>query len=548
MSTVVTEPEVVEHAEPEHDPSVPDTTLLEDKMPDWFRTPASFAGFAVLVTLPFVLFNYFPIAHTDLWGHLSYGRHIWQTGALPTTEPLMPLSKGVTMIDTAWLTQLMGFGAFSVAGKAAITFLNGLGVALAVGFLIKRIYSRTRSPMLATATMFLFLWLSWEQLLIVRPQLVGLVFFTATLSCLTRRRWSPVMWVTIPAMYALWANMHGSFVMGLGLLGCFTLGRAFDVLCRTGQVKSLFGDSRLRRLLLVTQLSAAATLLNPYGLAIYPEILTFSRNANIQEIFEWFPLNLRMNQGQVAVVAALLLFVAYRVSPRRASASEVLALSVFGIGMLWSSRLILWWAPLAAYYLALHVGAAIQQWKAKHATHDSRGAEHVTESSDDGDGRASLWTLVGGFVFMIGLEMSHVGGILMDMALRKDPSKRIEQVTVSKLTPVMATKYLREHPPQGLVFNSYEYGDYLLWAGPPGMQVFLNSHAHLVPEDVWQDYRTIADMSSAWSSYLDRYGINTVVLDHVVRGGLIQRMYEDAGWRRVFNDNVAAVFVRRKPI
>jgi hypothetical protein len=543
MSTVVTEPEVVEQPEPEHDPSVPDEALLEDKMPEWFRTPASFAGFAVLLSMTFVLFNYLPLSHTDLWGHLSYGRHIWQAEALPTTAPLLPLSEGIAFVDTAWLTQLMGFGAFTLAGKAGLSFLNGLGVALAVGFLIKRIYARTQSPMLAVTTFFLFMWISWQQLLVIRPQLAGLVFFTATFSCLARRKWSPVMWAAIPLMFALWANMHGSFIVGLGLLTCFTVGRVFDVLRRTGKVKALFGDSRLRRFLLVTQLSAAATLLNPYGLAVYPEILTFGQNVNLQDIIEWHPLNLRMFQGQAAAVAALLLFIAYRVSPRRASAGEVLALTVFGMAMLWSSRLILWWAPLAAYYFAIHAGAALSKWQ------PARPVQPATEEEPEmGSNRASLWTLVGCFVFFIGFEMSHVGGALMDKAFKKDPNKRLERVAVSHMTPVLAAEYLKENPPKGLVFNTYEQGDYLMWAGPPGMQLFLNSHAHLVPEHVWADYMGITRMSSGWSAQLDRYGVNTVILDFQVRESMIRRLSENKDWRRVYSDGVAAVFKRRKPI
>jgi hypothetical protein len=544
MSTVVTEPEVLEQPDSEHDPSVADGALLEDKMPEWFRTPPSFAGFAFLLSVTFVVFNILPLNHTDLWGHLSYGRHIWQTEALPTTEPLMPLSEGISFVDTAWLSQLLGFGAFSLAGKAGLTFLNGLGVALAVGFLVQRIYSRTKSPMLAVTTFFLFMWISWQQLLVIRPQLAGLVFFTATFSCLTRRRWSPVMWAALPAMFALWANMHGSFMVGLGLLACFTMGRAIDVLRRTGKVKALFGDTRLRRFLLVSQLCAVATLLNPYGLAVYPEILTIGQNVNLQDIIEWHPLNLRMFQGQAAAAATLLLFVVYRVSPRRASTGEVLALAVFGIAMLWSSRLIVWWAPLAAYYFAIHAGAILSKWNSPHP----QLAHEESEDADENTGRASLWTLVGCFVLFIGFELSHVGGALMDKAFKRDPSKRLEKIAVTSMTPVLATKYLRENPPEGLIFNTYEQGDYLLWAGPPGMKVFLNSHAHLVPEHVWADYMGITRMSSGWSAQLDRYGVNTVVLDFRVRENMIRRLSDDEDWRRVYSDAVAAVFKRKKPI
>ena len=59
---------------------------------------------------------------------------------------------------------------------------------------------------------------------------------------------------------------------------------------------------------------------------------------------------------------------------------------------------------------------------------------------------------------------------------------------LSRETPVAAVAYLQSHPPQGQVFNTFEWGDYLLWAGPESVEVFVASHVHLVPVDVWQDY------------------------------------------------------------
>ena len=60
MSTAVSEPPVTE-PEYEHDPSIPDVSLLEDKMPDWFRTPKHACGFALLVGVAYWFFAMMPI-------------------------------------------------------------------------------------------------------------------------------------------------------------------------------------------------------------------------------------------------------------------------------------------------------------------------------------------------------------------------------------------------------------------------------------------------------------------------------------------------------
>ena len=58
-------------------------------------SPAA-AGVTVSLSVVFCYFLFLPLWHTDLWGHLSYGRYLHQTTTLPETEPLMPLSEGVS--------------------------------------------------------------------------------------------------------------------------------------------------------------------------------------------------------------------------------------------------------------------------------------------------------------------------------------------------------------------------------------------------------------------------------------------------------------------
>ena len=67
-----------------------------------------------------------------------------------------------------------------------------------------------------------------------------------------------------------------------------------------------------------------------------------------------------MKQGQAAAVAALALIVAYRMSPRRVRTTEVLLLVGLGASALWTSRMIVWWAPVAVYCLVLHAAAALR--------------------------------------------------------------------------------------------------------------------------------------------------------------------------------------------
>ena len=119
---------------------------------------------------------------------------------------------------------------------------------------------------------------------------------------------------------------------------------------------------------------------------------------------------------------------------------------------------------------------------------------------------------------------------------------------VSGYTPVAAVEYLKQNPPRGMVFSIYEWGDFLQWNGPPGMKVFVNSHAHLVPREIWQAYMQIIEQRSGWEDGLDRYGVNTIVLDRDHREPLVKRLKEDEKWKIGFEQDGQLVFLRKKPI
>src|SRR5690606_37698765 len=118
--------------------------------------------------------------------------------------------------------------------------------------------------------------------------------------------------------------------------------------------------------------AAVAVLLNPYGVRLYEGVLTISGNPNLQPLVEWQPLTLRMSQGRAAAAAVLALMFAYRFSPRRVSTTEVLLLTGLGAAALWSSRMLHWWAPVAAWYLALHAAAIVRRFRRRRQTQPRR--------------------------------------------------------------------------------------------------------------------------------------------------------------------------------
>ena len=211
---------------------------------------------------------------------------------------------------------------------------------------------------------------------------------------------------------------------------------------------------------------------------------------------------------------------------------EVLLLAGLGAGCLWASRMLLWWTPVAAYCFVLH-GDAVWNRVRENKSPRPRSAGNMT------------WLVVTAGLVWIFFSLTPLGTALLYGS--RDASET--RTNLSELTPIDAVLYLHQFPPKGQIFNSYEWGDYLLWAGPENLDVFVASHAHLIPRDVWQSYLRVIHDESDWSEILeilDRYHINTVVIDALNQAGLFAELERHDDWRGAYDDGLAVVFVRQK--
>ncbi|MBX3440443.1 MAG: hypothetical protein KF861_23335, partial [Planctomycetaceae bacterium] len=341
-------------------------------------------------------------------------------------------------------------------------------------------------------------------------------------------------WLVIPGVFALWANLHGSFIVGLGLLATICAGRAIDLLLRLKSLRAVGVDPVVRRLFVLLQVSAVAALISPHGIGLYAEVLSVAGHPNLRDLIEWEPLTLRMSQGKAFAACVLALIFVYRFSPRRVRSAEVLLLVGLGMAALWSSRMIVWWAPVAAFYLGLHSAALIRTWR---------------RAGPAASPRSGKWSVVTVGLAWIFFAITPFGVTVLH-GKPQDPEARMRRLarSTSSQTPLDIVQYLNEHPRAGLIFNTFDWGDFLLWAGPRDVQVFVASHAHLIPEEVWQDYLSILHAASGWEKKLDRYGVQRVILDKRDRDALAEALRSIPDhWRIDYENNRSVVFVRNAP-
>ncbi|MEI8190050.1 MAG: hypothetical protein WCI75_10075, partial [candidate division NC10 bacterium] len=197
----------------------------------------------------------------DVFWHLSAARWMLEHRAFPSADWLSFTMAGRPWVDFEWLSQLIFHAAWSLGGYGGLWALKLLlfAAGAALLWLFLGLY-RTSAAGRAVCVLAWALSLSTANDL--RPENFSLVFFTALWGYIesgrlgARAQLRPLLeGAGFAAFFALWANLHAGFVCGLALLGIYA---AADLAKR-----------RSWRLPGVLALAAAASLLNPYGAALY---------------------------------------------------------------------------------------------------------------------------------------------------------------------------------------------------------------------------------------------------------------------------------------
>ena len=200
---------------------------------------------ALILGLIFLLVCWYPLWHTDLWGHLRFGEQIVRQRGWPAHEPFPEsmADKEAPYIHFQWLTQVGAYLIFEAGrwlsapdadhqlGGGALMLGQAHAALVVLRFLLLfwAFQRLTNSPALALAGLVLVLIPSVAiHLRIIRPQILGELGFAAVLFALSRPILSRWALLGVPLVFLIWANCHGSFLMGFVLLGAALVGRVVE--------------------------------------------------------------------------------------------------------------------------------------------------------------------------------------------------------------------------------------------------------------------------------------------------------------------------------
>lgn len=514
-------------------------------------------------TVFFMYLNYVPLFHSDIWCHVNYGEWMLQQGRLVSEDPFMPLAAGMRVVNNAWLSQLIFAAAHRVGGPQGMS--NVFAVVVLSTFLVytRIFYLQSGKLGLAIAGMAGVLAFGWTRHAIIRPEIFGALFLATLFWMLMRvspwrqrcAAWSNEdatskafpgwLWFAIPLLFALWANMHGSFAVGLLVIASHCLGIVLHAAWRERDWNRLTSDPEVRRWIWLAELAAVATLLNPYGLDLLIETARFGSNENLRDVLEWFTLDLVSFEGIQFLVGLTATLFIVRFSDERFHAAEVMLMLGLMVLMASTVRMIGWLAPIWVVSMMPHLRRLSMRLEPHLAAWRQPQADDPNRSSneDDGDEDEPLvripthtYTILAGLVVWCGFALSPISEPILNGKPRP-----LSQV-VSKGTPLGVTEYLREHPPETMVWGPQWWGDWLVYDGPDTLRPFMTTTLHLAPNSVWKDYMRIARSDAGWESALAKYNIRTIVMDKELQPVMHRAVRRSGRWTKVYEDSRGVIY------
>ncbi len=484
-----------------------------------------------VLQLPFMWVASAPIVPPDLWWTVKLGELLVASGQLDHSAALTYTAYTTPQINAQWLAQVFYFQAYRLGDLEGVAFMTAIVATATFGLLYLACRVVGASPPLAALSTLIGMSASMTNLS-PRPQIFAYPLFTLTLLLLLVSARRPLALIGLPLAVALWANVHGSFPLGVVLVGIFLAGAVLERLVQRVRPLAILRDRRVLALGATLVLCAAAMGLNPYGYGILGYVVGLASNPIIRQyVTEWAPTTFGEMTGTIYFATLFVFVIAAHLSSRRLTATEALLAMAVALLGLQSIRSVIWWgigaAPIVARLLSdvpippeLH--ARVQQ-----------------ANRPVGGGSRTLLNALVAALWLLALLASIPW--LKPINPLLPPAKR---TMFGPELPLRATAFLRDTPQGARMFNYQGWGGYLEWALGPQQRTFVDGRIEVHSPQVYLDYLTVESGGARWEEILAGYGADHLILSQIYQGYLIALVRESPRWRVTYEDDQAVVFVR----
>jgi len=438
---------------------------------------------------------------------------------IPKSDPFSFTFASKPWIAHEWLSELFIFGIFKLGGFSLLILI--FSVVITATFL----FSYLRSPEISKPYLagFAVLLGAITSLPIwgVRPQMFNLFFISIFLLLLdSLRRSNNIKWlIPIPLITILWVNMHAGFILGITIEIIYIFGFLFETVLNKYHKKEKISKTTQRSFwILVCVLGASifAALINPTGFRIlaYP-FQTLTDSSMQTYISEWFSPDFHQVIWQPFAFLILILIGAGMIGIQPISITKVLLTLVFGYGALRSIRNIPLFAVVIIPVLAEQLSPLT-----KFIPDEQKESHHFRYI-------ASIALLA--LIIILSLGFFQV-------------TNNIER-SEAETFPKDAVTWIMENDPKGNLFNSYNWGGYIIWKLSPDHPVYIDGRADLYGKEFVLRYTEIYFAKPGWEEKLDQENIGIVFVE--TDAMIADALRQSSSWVKSYEDKISVIFLRK---
>jgi hypothetical protein len=443
------------------------------------------AAFGALVALQ-------PVNDSDLFWHIATGRPTLDL-ALLRQDVFSWTVAGRPVLADQWLGDAILAAGYVLGDFRGVLVIRVVAVVLLVAVIVDTaLTARPGRPTVAVAAALPAIALSrfaWTD----RPELLGLVCFALLVRLL--RGGDRGLLLAIPLLF-IWAQLHGSYALGLALVLASCVARALT----EHQDRWRFAP--------IAAGAIVATLIGPSGLASWTSsgghFLAPPRYIDEEGVPDTSTLPGLLFAITLGVVSGTALL-----SRRRASLRELAVLIPVAFVSLTAARYTPLLAIAATPFLAERLPDPLARWRTSR-----RAATPIALGSL---GRAAVLLAAAGVVV--------VAIVLADGRVDESQYPRAALGAI---------------PGGAGLLNRYEWGGWLMYAAP-ATPVFIDGRLFPYVPEVLDDYRAILNAHPDWEAVADRRGVRTML---VRPSDPIAVRAPERGWRVAYADALAVVLVR----
>lgn len=480
----------------------------------------TFALVALLTAAPlYEAIHLSSLSSASIWGHLRSGLWMLENFSVPHAG-LFSQYPNLSWTDSSWGFDVVLAAVYKRLGLRAIplSFMAmRAALALVIWLLARAGKSNFWSAVVINGIAQYVIPVSQGL-----PYAASIVLLGMELFLLERSRrlgsTQPLYW--LPALFAVWANVHALFLAGLLLLVIFAASGWIEDRLRT--LRPDWVNREIRRLPLRTVLavcagSALATFVNPYTFHLYPTALhSLYSEAGLQYLAEMRAMSFRQPQDYALM---LLVMTAFLALGRRRS------LRLFEVLALTASVLLAFRIQREAWIAVLPAIAII--------------ADGFGFRGKDWNRQESLASWEKPLCSLL------VPAILVIAVLRLPDQNRLIALLQQKF-PVRACDFIRQNNLPRPLFNEYSWGSFLTWYLPE-YPVAIDGRLELYGDEITNGYFNVTAGGEPVGAYPALASAQTLLLQK--ESGMTKALTTlrslNAQYRLAYSDERAAVFVRQ---